>query len=59
MTEPLPSPLQKGAGLFRFQCMLRSKNVRSLVRYLRKVLDGMTFPAEVVVIADVDPMQIC
>ncbi|HUF60581.1 MAG TPA: primosomal protein N' [Verrucomicrobiales bacterium] len=56
--EPLASPLEKASDLFRFQLMIRAPTAPPAVRHLRSVLDRMTFPSEVVVIVDVDPVSL-
>ncbi|MEM7385329.1 MAG: hypothetical protein AAF514_10325, partial [Verrucomicrobiota bacterium] len=58
MGEPAPAPLQRAVGLFRFQLMLRAPSVRALVRYINSVLKTLTFPDEVTVIVDVDPLHL-
>ncbi len=54
LTDPMPSPLVKAAGQFRFQVLLRAKNPRKITEHVRKHLGGMTFPDDVIVTVDVD-----
>lgn len=54
LTDPMPSPLIKAAGQFRFQVLLRAKNPRKITEHIRKHLAGMTFPEDVIVTIDVD-----
>jgi primosomal protein N' (replication factor Y) len=54
LSEPAPAPLEKSHGQFRFQLMLRTKQVLKLSRHLRAVLDKLTFPEDVFVSVDVD-----
>lgn len=54
MTEPLPSPLVRSHDQWRFQVTLKSQNARRLGRHLKEVIDGLTFPEDVVVTVDVD-----
>ncbi len=56
--EPLPSPLVKSHDQFRYQTMLRAVNPRSLVRHIRKVMEPLSFPEDVIVTVDVDPYQL-
>ena len=58
MGEAMPSPLAKAHGQFRFQLLLRSAKVRTLARQIHSVVDGMTFPQEVIVTWDVDAMSL-
>ncbi len=54
LSEPAPAPLEKSHGQFRFHLMLRTKAILRLSRYVRGVLDKMTFPEDVIVTVDVD-----
>ncbi len=56
--EPVESPLAKAAGQFRYQLMLRAPSSRALARHLGAVMDGLTFPDDVHVAIDVDPLQL-
>lgn len=58
MGQPVPSPLQRAKGMFRFQVMLRAAQTRQITRHVKRILASMTFPEEVVVIVDVDPFQL-
>jgi primosomal protein N' (replication factor Y) len=58
MGEPAPAPLEKSHGQFRFHLMLRSKAIQRLSRYVRQVLEKLTFPEEVIVTVDVDAYQL-
>ena len=54
MSEPMPAPLEKSHGQFRFQLLLRSQKIRALASHLKQVLTAMTFPEDVVIVWDVD-----
>ncbi len=54
LSAPAPSPLVRVANQYRFQLMLRGKNPRRLVAHIRKHLDALTFPEDVIVTVDVD-----
>jgi len=58
MGEPVPSPLAKAHGQFRFQLLLRSEKIRALARRIHEVISAMSFPSDVIVTWDVDPMQL-
>jgi len=58
LTEPLPSPLVKSHDQWRFQVLLKSTGVRRMVRHVREVLAGLTFPDDVIVTVDVDPYSL-
>jgi primosomal protein N' (replication factor Y) (superfamily II helicase) len=52
--EPVPSPLVRAHDLYRYQVILRSAQVRPLVAHIRRVMGGMTFPEDVVMVCDID-----
>jgi primosomal protein N' (replication factor Y) len=56
--EPVESPLSKAAGQFRFQLMLRASSARLLTRYLSSIMEKLTFPDDVRVTIDVDPLYL-
>ncbi len=58
MGEPMPSPLSKAHGQFRFQLLLRSMKVRALSRIIAQVIGKTTLPSDVIVTWDVDAMQL-
>ncbi|HWB61792.1 MAG TPA: primosomal protein N', partial [Chthoniobacteraceae bacterium] len=58
LSEPVPAPLAKSHGNFRFHLTLRTRAILKLSRHLRAVLDKLTFPEEVIVTVDVDPYQL-
>jgi len=56
--EPLPSPLSKAAGQFRFQLMLRSESPRSMSQYIKSIIVDLAIPEEVYLAIDVDPLYL-
>ena len=56
--EPLPSPLSKASGQFRFQLMLRAVNPRSVNEYIKSIIEGLAIPDEVYLAIDVDPLYL-
>ncbi|MBX7212154.1 MAG: primosomal protein N' [Verrucomicrobiaceae bacterium] len=57
MGDPTPSPLEKSHGQFRFQLLLRAVKIRVLSQHIHRVIQTMTFPQDVIVTWDVDPVQ--
>ncbi len=55
--EPLPSPLVKAHGQFRFQLMLRGPKARTLTRHVQQVLAKTTLPEDVTVVFDMDALS--
>lgn len=54
ISEPMPSPLERVASQYRFQVLLRAQSPRKLVAHVRKHLDALSFPQDVIVTLDVD-----
>jgi primosomal protein N' (replication factor Y) len=55
--EPLPSPLTKAHGQFRYQLMLKSTSARALSKYIREVLKQTPPPEDVNIIFDMDALS--
>ncbi|TDU63074.1 replication restart DNA helicase PriA [Prosthecobacter fusiformis] len=58
MGEPTPASLAKAHGQHRFQLLLRSEKIRVLCAHIKRVVDGLTVPADIYVSWDVDPMNV-
>ncbi|MCU0781643.1 MAG: primosomal protein N' [Akkermansiaceae bacterium] len=56
MGEPLPSPLVRAHGQFRFQIVLRCPRARPLSRHVQGVLARTTLPEDVTVVFDMDAL---
>jgi primosomal protein N' (replication factor Y) len=56
--EPVESPLQKAAGQYRYQLMLRAPTGRRATRYLNTILEKLPPPQDVHVAIDVDPIYL-
>jgi len=57
MGEPLPSPLIRSHGQFRFQITLRAPHARPLTRHVQQVLARTTLPDDVTVVFDMDALN--
>jgi primosomal protein N' (replication factor Y) len=55
--EPLPSPLVRAHGQFRFQITLRSQKARPLTRHVQAVLARTSLPEDVTVVFDMDALN--
>ena len=55
---PVPAPLERAKGFFRFQILLWTKRVLQLSRQLKTLLNELTFPEDVYVGVDVDPYHL-
>ncbi|MEA2012741.1 MAG: primosomal protein N' [Verrucomicrobiota bacterium] len=54
-SAPMPSPMAKIKGKYRFQMILRTKQILPTVRYLRQLLVGGAMNKNVYISVDVDP----
>jgi primosomal protein N' (replication factor Y) len=52
--EPVPAPLEKSHGNFRYHLALRTRAVLKTSRALRSVLDKLPLPEDVFIVVDVD-----
>lgn len=57
VSEPLPSPLVKSHGQFRFQVTLRGRHARPLTRHVQSVLQKNPLPDDVIATYDMDAQQ--
>lgn len=57
MGDPVPAVIEKAHGQYRFQLLLRARKIRPLMRHVRRVIESMTFPSDVTIVWDVDPVQ--
>ncbi len=55
--EPLPSPLVKAHGQYRFQLILRGPKARPLTKHVQQVLARTTLPEDVTVVFDMDALS--
>ena len=55
--EPLPSPLVKAHGQFRFQLTLRGPQPRALSRHVQQVLAHNPVPEDVTIVFDMDALS--
>ena len=56
--DPVPAPLEKLKGQYRYQLLLRGRSAFKLSRHVRAVLAKMQLPTDVIVAVDVDPFQL-
>jgi primosomal protein N' (replication factor Y) len=57
ISDPLPSPLIKSHGQFRFQITLRHPNARALTRHVQEVLKKTSLPEDVIATFDMDALS--
>jgi len=58
VSGPLPAPIAKIRGQYRYQITLRGGNIRTLGRLLREAVLGRRFPKDIEVAVDVDPRSL-
>src|ERR1044071_3583714 len=57
-SAPVPAPLEKLQGHYRFHILLRGAALMRLSRIVRETLDKLPLPEDVVASVDVDPYQL-
>lgn len=57
VSEPLPSPLTRSHGQFRFQITLRSLHARPLTKHVQSVLQKTSLPEDVIATFDMDAIS--
>ncbi len=57
LAEPMPSPLTRAHGQYRFQLMLKSTSARLLSHYVRSILQKTPPPEQVTIIFDMDALN--
>ncbi len=58
LSSPVPAPLEKLQGHFRFHILMRGEAIMRLSRLIRETLDKLPLPEDVVASVDVDPYQL-
>jgi len=56
--EAVPASLEKAKGYYRFQTILRGPAIRPMSRAVQTALSALSWPEEVFVAVDVDPVQL-
>lgn len=57
MTDPMPAPIPKAHGQFRFQITLKGPNARVLSRLLRQLIQEAKLGEDITAVIDVDAMS--
>jgi primosomal protein N' (replication factor Y) len=55
---PAPAPLLKAENFFRYQIMLRGKNMSRLSRQLATLTQTVKMPEDITLVIDIDPMSL-
>ncbi len=55
---PAAAPLQRAKGFYRFQLMLRARQMAALSRRLSEIMQALALPEDVVATVDVDPVDL-
>ncbi len=58
LAGPVPAPLAKAKGEFRYHLLLRAPQARAMTRPLRQALKAFTWPEDVAVAVDVDALSL-
>lgn len=54
MSDPLPAPIPKAHGQYRYQCTFRAPNARSIADIVSEALAAMQFGEDVIATLDID-----
>lgn len=57
ITDPLPAPIAKAHGQFRFQSSIKGPSARTMARLVRSLLNCTQLPEDVTPVIDVDPLS--
>jgi primosomal protein N' (replication factor Y) len=55
---PAPAPLLKAESYFRYQIMIRGKQMPKLSRYLARLTEALKMPEDIILAIDIDPMNL-
>ncbi len=55
---PAPAPLLRAESFYRYQLMLRVQRMPALSRRLARLIEGLTFPGDVSLAVDIDPVDL-
>jgi primosomal protein N' (replication factor Y) (superfamily II helicase) len=55
---PAPAPLLKAENFFRYQIMIRGKNMSKLSRHLASLNQTIKMPEDIMLITDIDPINL-
>jgi primosomal protein N' (replication factor Y) len=58
LAGPAPAPLLKAESYFRYQIMIRAKQMPKLSRYLAKMDEKLKMPEDVTMSIDIDPLDL-
>jgi len=55
---PAPAPLLRAESFYRYQLMLRTKQMSRLSQALAKIVTSLTLPEGVTLTVDIDPVSL-
>ncbi len=58
MTPPMPAPLSRAKGSYRYQLMLRCEHTVRITKSIRHILANARWPKDIVAIVDVDAVSL-
>ena len=58
ISGPAPAPLLRAETFYRYQLMLRTGRMSELSRHLAAITAGLSFPDDVTLIVDIDPVSL-
>jgi len=58
LSGPAPAPLLRAETFYRYQIMLRTRQMTTLSRLLAKLTEALTLPEDVALTVDIDPVSL-
>ena len=55
---PAPAPLARAESFYRYQIMLRTRQMTALSRHLAKLTEALELPDDVSLSVDIDPVNL-
>jgi primosomal protein N' (replication factor Y) len=58
MAGPAPAPLARAESFYRYQLMLRTRQMSALSRHLAKLIESLQLPEDISLTVDIDPVNL-
>ena len=58
MAGPAPAPLARAETFYRYQIMLRTRQMSALSRHLARLVETVALPEDITLTVDIDPVNL-
>jgi primosomal protein N' (replication factor Y) len=58
VSDPVPAPLARAKGLYRYQVLLRSSSTGRMARAIARLQQSLRLPDDISLSVDVDPVSL-